>query len=538
VVIPISKKFTRLGRPIEDIIDEDWINIIQYAARALSSRINQQVMELLEPEISWVEKLPEYQKITNFKQFINEAVEFGNQTALAKFAQQAEFAHEGIRDLVRGRLFNCVLAHLDTQRGYRLHANRVCENYLSQPHQHCSEIYSSLNDQERVMTRPFWELVEQLGWYWSFKTNEIFEKCPTDSMQHDLNMCLGESYRVRYVDTHMIHRVAKNLNLAIFTTARQMGYNGGILPPETYGSFLDSMADMPDNELDFSSLSLNLESLDIHNSGTRQLSVQATRNYAESDFTSFDEDSNINTSFVVNGEDNSPELAPYCSYSMFPVDEDIDPQSIYFNLSRLLVQIGDHLQSIASANLSKSNFDATCLCDSLISLSDKEYAFLPLWAGGMDDGSGGVFAGTVPPAERGGPSGPGPAYNTGSTINSAASSELNFETESYSALYSINDSFDTSMGVENGESDHLHRHEIISEEDFPLTDTQSMDDGQSIDTLGHTGPVAMTSGIISSYIEDENFFNVPEDDDDIVGNDEDWDVLDEEDDGNDTETEN
>lgn len=51
----------------------------------------------------------------------------------------------------------------------------------------------------------------------------------------------------------------------------------------------------------------------------------------------------------------------------------------------------------------------------LPSLSSKEMNFLPMWAGGCDDGSGGVFQDPVPPAEMG-PSEPGPAYHTGHTL--------------------------------------------------------------------------------------------------------------------------
>ncbi|KAK4146840.1 uncharacterized protein C8A04DRAFT_34722 [Dichotomopilus funicola] len=51
----------------------------------------------------------------------------------------------------------------------------------------------------------------------------------------------------------------------------------------------------------------------------------------------------------------------------------------------------------------------------LLSLSEKEMNYLPIWANGLDDGSGGVFQEPVPPAEMG-PSEPGPGYHTGYTI--------------------------------------------------------------------------------------------------------------------------
>ncbi|KAI1107449.1 hypothetical protein F4804DRAFT_160699 [Jackrogersella minutella] len=57
----------------------------------------------------------------------------------------------------------------------------------------------------------------------------------------------------------------------------------------------------------------------------------------------------------------------------------------------------------------------------ILALSDDEFKYLPLWAGGLDDGTGGVFEPALPDADLG-PIGPGPAYRTGDTIGTDASS--------------------------------------------------------------------------------------------------------------------
>lgn len=57
----------------------------------------------------------------------------------------------------------------------------------------------------------------------------------------------------------------------------------------------------------------------------------------------------------------------------------------------------------------------------VLELSDDEFQYLPLWAGGLDDGTGGVFDAAVPDADMG-PIGPGPAYHTGNTVATDASS--------------------------------------------------------------------------------------------------------------------
>ncbi|KAB5572024.1 hypothetical protein GE09DRAFT_1054219 [Coniochaeta sp. 2T2.1] len=53
----------------------------------------------------------------------------------------------------------------------------------------------------------------------------------------------------------------------------------------------------------------------------------------------------------------------------------------------------------------------------LLTLEESETKYLPLWAGGFDDGSGGVFQDEVPPTDMG-PSEPGPMYHTGQTVAS------------------------------------------------------------------------------------------------------------------------
>ncbi|KAJ3560089.1 hypothetical protein NPX13_g9426 [Xylaria arbuscula] len=52
----------------------------------------------------------------------------------------------------------------------------------------------------------------------------------------------------------------------------------------------------------------------------------------------------------------------------------------------------------------------------VLGLSDEEFKFLPLWAGGLDDGTGGVFQPEIPNALHGFPIEPGPVFITGESI--------------------------------------------------------------------------------------------------------------------------
>lgn len=99
-----------------------------------------------------------------------------------------------------------------------------------------------------------------------------------------------------------------------------------------------------------------------------------------------------------------------------------------FSLFRVLCQADDYLCTIARRMLAPTDARTqTCplsLSDILVSLEDSEFKYLPLWAGGCDDGSGGVYDNDVPVAASGF-SHPGPNVHQGSG-SSVASSEFEF----------------------------------------------------------------------------------------------------------------
>ncbi|KAL4746925.1 hypothetical protein BDW72DRAFT_183870 [Aspergillus terricola var. indicus] len=66
------------------------------------------------------------------------------------------------------------------------------------------------------------------------------------------------------------------------------------------------------------------------------------------------------------------------------------------------------------------------IADTITSLTEQQHQFLPLWAGGCDDGTGGVYADPIPLAEVDGFSAPGPSIHTGSAAPSAAPSIASF----------------------------------------------------------------------------------------------------------------
>ncbi|KAF7947959.1 hypothetical protein EAE96_009029 [Botrytis aclada] len=70
-----------------------------------------------------------------------------------------------------------------------------------------------------------------------------------------------------------------------------------------------------------------------------------------------------------------------------------------FKLCCFLEELKSYTDQICHSMLSKSDgSENNMLTDTLLCLTDKEWQYLPLWAGGNDDGSGGVTSADVPPA--------------------------------------------------------------------------------------------------------------------------------------------
>ncbi|RHZ48339.1 uncharacterized protein CDV56_105411 [Aspergillus thermomutatus] len=128
------------------------------------------------------------------------------------------------------------------------------------------------------------------------------------------------------------------------------------------------------------------------------------------------------------------------------------------------------------------------LTDTLTCLTENEFKYLPLWAGGNDDGSGGVFTDdNMPILETGGFSTPGPAIHTGSTASSVLSystiAPTEFESTVQGASHRATDShqsdlmsIDTDIDTESGRTSYHVSAWWQSADDDTSIDLSSADD--------------------------------------------------------------
>ena len=175
-----------------------------------------------------------------------------------------------------------------------------------------------------------------------------------------------------------------------------------------------------------------------------------------------------------------------------------------FSLNRFFEQAAAYLKHKADKMLELTDASVRAathplsLSDFLVCLEDPEFKYLPLWAGGCDDGSGGVYEDDVPIATEGF-SHPGPDVHLGSD-SSAASSEFDFvrgvNSYNISTLTEASSEGESTDGVrsmsENINDPFVDAEEIrapstFEDSDYGFGSTTSMDAGSTADRFAHSG---------------------------------------------------
>jgi len=173
-----------------------------------------------------------------------------------------------------------------------------------------------------------------------------------------------------------------------------------------------------------------------------------------------DDDEANRWNFATNSKPVQPQSAT------FTTDNTASNDPSQFDLTDFLVWANTYIrqsarQLIFPPERSSIQFESI---DTLICLSENQLKLLPLWAGGNDDGSGGVFTDhDIPIMETGGFSAPGPAVTTSSTASTEdlfseigpSDSQSTVQGASHHATYSHRsylqsvDSADSEHGVDN-----------------------------------------------------------------------------------------
>lgn len=147
----------------------------------------------------------------------------------------------------------------------------------------------------------------------------------------------------------------------------------------------------------------------------------------------------------------------------------------YFSLSTFVIEVQQYISAFAREMIAPGrpvmSYDLT---DTLTLTTENEYRFLPLWAGGCDDGSGGVYADQIPLAETDGFSAPGPSIHTGSAAPSTAPSVMSvLESTVHGASHRATEGFASEVVSINSEvMSEIGNSNVVDPSDFQKVDDE------------------------------------------------------------------
>lgn len=443
------------GRKRNDV-PESYKTRIEYASKSFLGRVMQSFDTLTEYDMSWMETLPEFRKLLdnkyrNLDRPVNEM-----KTALKAF--------------VRGNIWNILYTPLQWMSGVSLGSEGGNALY---PHVARHQFWNSLSVTQRTMTPTLWVALMSprfysagndvagitnltdwasnlSGWFTEYsqpKSQSLIQERRVTEVSYSTLEVLAERCRNRRANWSACHKPAPtstwtqshdpwNASTRLLRAHRPAPGTclSSTATAKASKIFRDSEADPPGPGIVPHSTS-NSDEPDLESPTTTNKAQQssATRKAVGFDF-----------------------------------DFELPPDGIDFDLPTLGMQAEAHITAVCEQILRRPDAGSREPMDvditmTLVCLGPAEWKYLPLYAGGLDDGSGGVFNDDVPVAEIGF-STAGPRVHTG-TGSSAASSEFDFvgEKEGESTHH-------TSTVANDGFSDQLDRRRVYDDGNSALWD--------------------------------------------------------------------
>jgi hypothetical protein len=529
----------QFGRVREDI-DEDLRTRIEYGSKIFHERVNTTFQNLIDKNMLWFQNLPEYQKIIRFEHSILHGRKHKNFEDWHRCICELV---DNLRHHIRGQIMRAAVAKLGVKEGNEANLRRKKEQYkpdtLLPPFE---VVYEKLTLNERIFTRYFWEYLQEL----SFKSYGYDTYPMEDNNSYTL---LARANEIKSVTATDLHLSSTRFNHSVISAVTNKCFGDGPVPsgattnvggaaslspcPRSPGS------GCPVDELGFGVIDVGtplspcpqkVNNKTVHLGKASAIPVrpkwyQEVRSDAPGIIPGPSScGSDIAEGAALNIEPSS--RSPSClqniqgiSYgepverAILPNERVITPDSV-FNAFNFVSEAKNYVTTVCRQmlNTSEIKFDVM-LTDTLLCLGAEEFKYLPLWAGGDDDGTGGVFDEPIPEAIAG-PSGPGPEFHTGysaagSVVSGSELSDDDYETVSLRAGLSL---ANTSIAVEDGYSDNIgdRRHVVVDNDDIHsetfsedtslYNEVRERDKGKAVDRS--SWGIAAAGGVTSSGLSD------------------------------------
>ncbi|KAL8712968.1 MAG: hypothetical protein Q9220_002828 [cf. Caloplaca sp. 1 TL-2023] len=436
---------TVFGRKRNDVI-ESYITRIQYASRSLVERVSQDFQDLVEPEMPWIEQLPQFQILSKMSNAF-----LGHMTSKVKAT---------LKMSVRGAIYNVLYSDITSAPEVALGSQGGDCLY---PRTERVTVWNALDVSERILTLTFWDALRAfcLGhglsnttslsdWsskLWAWGARLPSKKRAVMKQEHrlsevlfaelqDLTSAPSNSSGPRWVRTSSDEPVAPS----------NSPWPGWVRTPS-------------DRSVDGS---LN----DTTSSQTQQQQPAIESKTSEVLWSAEGIHPGSRLMWVHKDDDNGPSDDHAPSTASAGPSHALQPEQTVelFSLDRFFKEAEDYLLALCRRMTSPPDKEdreepmMQVMNPTLVCLNETEWKYLPLYAGGLDDGSGGVFNDDVPMAEAGF-STAGPSVHTG-TGSSAASSEYDMVVR-----LDLESTHHTSTMTNDSFSDQLDQRKVYDEQD-------------------------------------------------------------------------
>ncbi|KAJ5497571.1 hypothetical protein N7463_009558 [Penicillium fimorum] len=363
---PIGSMECLVRSRISEALDDAEVQRIEYASKSFGDYVVRCFLHLAGGEMSWLAHIVEFQKLTHHLQLYPADQEIVNQLVVT------------LKELIRDRIYGVLVKTKDTNRSFHVAPDLArSEN----PYHRCGIDKGFIL--QRLIGKKFWDALVWLD----LSQDEALRKESHSSIAEIGNGSLafgGETTaRIRHVSRGEVRQMTHAFNQTVRARSQARQEEETLAARHARGHVVMEMA-------------INVRQSQSSNK------VDSTSN---------------NGSFLdpVPAPTPSPYLPPV---SRLPPKTDISAEifqeKIFKNevetfLRRYALEM---LQEPGPATMRRE------LTDTLTCLKYNEFQYLPLWAGGNDDETGGVFLDLIIPAtEVGGFSGPGPAVHAGSVAS-------------------------------------------------------------------------------------------------------------------------
>ncbi|KAJ5469161.1 hypothetical protein N7475_006913 [Penicillium sp. IBT 31633x] len=429
---------------ISDVLDDAAMQRIEYASKSFGDYVVRRFLHLTGSEMPWLMQIVEVQKLTRHLQRHP-----GDQEFVLGFIKT-------LKEYIRYRIYRALVDARDTNRAFHVAPSLTRSQ---NPYRHWGVDKGFYL--QRLVGKDFWSMLRSLG-LWG---NEIPRKELHSSIAEIGNGSLAfadeAAARIRHVSADEVLRMGHAFNQLAIMRAQDHQEEEALAARHADGHAMTKMTintHQSQSVYKASSSSNNNPFLDAILTPTPNLSVTSVSSMPGISVDTFSEGS-----FELN---------------------------VHFFLKQYAQEM---LQLPSSATIRHE------LTDTLTCLTYNEFQYLPLWAGGNDDETGGVFADlSIPSMDTGGFSGPGPAVHTGSIAST---------NDSFSEI-DPNDSWSTVHAASHNAT-HSHISDILSIESSDYaqisSDHENFDGAQSNFDIGSIDTDDETSLDLDLMTDDEEY---------------------------------